>query len=236
MSFFATFYVAVCCLCTGGAAGCMFFLFTSAALYKEKPGWWLSLFCILLCFVICAVVALLLTEPHLCIDVFFLQRKSLFYCLLLFAAGALCAVRVRIVLPTFLVFYIVFTIFCISNLTTRFGYPPVIVSIAVDVSSVTINGRRYEKPVTNDGNRKLYIQYCGLSSWLLIPGPRVWYTVSGDNEGVPVQFSRKLAVALLGQVKTLSIEICAGSINAMLYTLTVTGKPENPVPLLVRVM
>lgn len=177
MSFTFSLTAAVFLLCMGGAVGCLVCMLCGKLFHKQVLKIRLTVFCLLLSVAIAVVAFQLIFSPAMFASLLQVARSHLIFLFVLFCAGLLCACFWRSFLPFAVMTYIACSIFIGVKLYAAFGANEDSLSVSVSATSIKVNENVF--PVTNPQGKSIVLKTYTLPPELLLPVPRVWYTVCG---------------------------------------------------------
>lgn len=180
MSFPFALFATSFLLSLGGAVGCLCCILCGAAFKKPVLKSRLTVFCILLSVAIAVFAFSLILVPDLYtppMEFFRTAGENWLFLGALFLCGILCASFWRSVLPFAVSCYIALSVFTGIKLYGTFGANEETVSLVVHADAVKVNGETY--PVKNIADSSLVLKKYTLPPALLVPLPRVWFTVCG---------------------------------------------------------
>lgn len=176
MSFYACLVFGVISLSLGGVAGCFACIILGKLLNRAYLKSRFTVVCILLSVAVAFAAGGFILISNILFQIRLLPSHALFF-LSLFFIGLLASSFWRTALPLFVLLYIILSTFTGINLYSVFGSKPENVSVTVTFQSVGVGDQVYFVDSLKD--KSLVVEVFTLPSFLLIPLPRVWYSVIG---------------------------------------------------------
>lgn len=230
MSFCAALVFAVFFLCSGGACGCLACVVAGKILRKSFLKVRLAILYILLSASIISLLAGAVFIRDIRSQFVILSTYSLFF-FCVFVCGFLCGCFLRTVLPFFLAAYIFFAASTGIILYKAFGGLPDGVPVVVRNNSLSIDGKMFY--ADSPQNRKIAVNAYVLPAILVVPLPRVWYSVSGitvSSESVigevrfPDEPATRYSKWLLADKRKIIVDLPSADFLPAVYTLSFKTK------------
>ena len=193
MNFFGALVFGIIFLCLGGVCGCACCIALGKCFKKHYSPAYFTVLCVLLSFCVAAAALglILLPELNAQIDGFF---KNLIFFVCLFFAGFLSSSLWRIFLGLFLLIYVILSIYTGIKLYGKFGTSLDSVEVSVFQNRISIGGESIF--IDSENQKGIVVEVFELPPILLLPLPRVWYSVIGivdlKSESYQNQNIRKL--------------------------------------------
>lgn len=174
MNFTATLCVSCFALCSGGAFASIVCVCAAKLLKRRYLRSRFAITCVLLSIAIVSAASLLIFVPE-----FFMlppaESADIIFYVLLFVFGFLCSAFWKTVLPISLSIYIILS-FCTGiHLYRKFGTLTEFHNISVTEKNVYVDEKSFTVP--GDVQKSVVLSVYTLPNKLLLPLPRVWYTV-----------------------------------------------------------
>ncbi len=176
MRFETALVLGIITLCLGGVLGSLICVCAGAFLRKQVSKSHFTVICILMSAAVAAGAAGFVLINNISQQLSLSFSYLPFFCAL-FVSGALCTVFAKIAVPFFLSIYIVLSVLTGVSLYSRFGSLPDSVSVTLNKNSVNAGNKSFA--VDSPHNKKLVVEVYTLPGVLLLPLPRVWYSVIG---------------------------------------------------------
>lgn len=176
MKFFPTLIFFIFFLTFGGIFGVIFCFLKDFLIKRKSFKSYFFLLCILLSVLIAFATVGFIFIDDISAKLSYIEQNPAFF---IFAAicGFLCTSFWKIFLPLTVLSYILISVFTGSHLYKRFGAMPNFIPITVNQSSVNCDG--FDFFIDSPQKKSLVVEVYTLPSILIIPLPRLWYSVIG---------------------------------------------------------
>ena len=161
----------------GGSFGCLVCMLCGRVFHKDVLKARFTIFCLLLSVAIAVVTLQLIFSPTMFDSVGKVVRSHLGFFVLLFALGVFASCFWRTFLPVAVMAYIAFSVFVGIKLYAAFGANEDTLSVSVNATSVRVNEQQFA--VQEGLGKSIVLKTYTLPPEILLPLPRIWYTVCG---------------------------------------------------------
>lgn len=225
MSFYVVLVFAVFFLCSGGACGCLACVAAGKISRKAFLKARISITYILLSASIVSLPAGAVFIGDIRSQFAVLSTYSLFF-FCIFVCGLVCGCFLRTVLPFFLATYILFASSTGTILYKAFGSMSDRMPVVVSNNSLSIGGKVFY--ADSPQNRKIAVNAYVLPAILVVPLPRVWYSVSDIADSGKAELGETKSLAepatrylkwLLADKRKIIVDLPSNDLLPAVYTL-----------------
>ncbi len=175
-----SFYVCVCfgiiALSAGVIFGSIFSIVISKVFRKRILKAYFSVICVFLSLVISSCVVCFFISGENNFNSL-LKTVNTFFVVFLFLSGFICSVFWKIAIPLLLTFYIILSVISGVKLYGEFGSKTESATVTLNKNLITLDSKNFSIDKIN--GKALVVEVYTLPSILLLPLPRVWFSVIG---------------------------------------------------------
>jgi len=203
-------------------------------LAKKKHHSRLSFICVMASCAVAAVAVAVILIPSIK-NYFVFTKVDVFYYAGIFIVGGLCAAFPKICFPSFIVLYVILSVFTTFALYDSFGFLTGTVPVTVAQDSVTVGRERYQFAQEAGSQTTVLFTVYTLPDKLLVPLPRTWYKSAGVTSNIaPLPVEKNLPDSMqlsspfaffyryvFSSAATKNAELPFSAVTPSLYTITV---------------